>query len=243
MWRLRGLAAPARAEQTRNPSGNVGPECRHQAWRDVHVPPARPQRLAVDPGPGAGVRHQRADHRMIELVAAARGAIGREQGPARQREIADRVQDLVTDELVRKAQALRVEDAVVADDQRVLQRGAERVARIPQSGDIAHEAEGAGAGDLAAEAVGPQVERERLTPDQRVIELDFGFDAEAARIGPDFAVGIAQGNPYRLEHLDVAPRLLERLEPDLIDGGDERRRAAVHDRSFRPVDLDHGIVD
>ena len=89
---------------------------------------------------------------------------------------------------------------------------------------------------------GRQSSAKRLASDQRMVEFDLGLDAEAARIGPKFAVGIAGRDPHRLEHADVAARLVERLDADLIDRRNERRRAAVHDRDFRPVDLDHRIV-
>ena len=46
----------------------------------------------------------------------------------------------------------------------------------------------------------------RLPADQRMIEVDFGLDAEAVLIGPQFAVGIVLGDADRLEHLDVAAR-------------------------------------
>ena len=203
----------------------------------------RAQGIGFDPGPGARVGHQRAQHRVVELVAAAHRAVGRQQGPSGERQIADRVEHLVADELVGEAHAFRVEDAVVGDDQRVLERGAERVAGVPQRRHIAHEAEGARARDLAAEAVGLHVDGQRLVADQRMVVVDLGLDAEAARIGRDLAIGVAHRDPHRLEHADIAARLIERRDADGIDRRHERRRAAVHDRRFRTVDLDHRIVD
>ncbi len=76
-----------------------------------------------------------------------------------------------------------------------------------------------------------------------MVVIDFGLDPEAARIRPDLAEGLAQRNLDGLEHPDIAPRLIERLDADGVDGGDEGRRAAVHDRRFRPVDLDQRVVD
>jgi len=86
---------------------------------------------------------------MIELVAATDGLVGRQQRLAGQRQIADRIEHLVAHELVGKAQALRIEHAVFADHQRVVERGAEREARAPELGDVLHEAEGARARDVA----------------------------------------------------------------------------------------------
>ena len=45
------------------------------------------------------------------------------------------------------------------------------------------------------------------------------------------------------EHLQVAPRRLERPDPGFLNQVDERRRAAVHDRHFRRVELDDDVVD
>ena len=70
--------------------------------------------------------------------------------------------------------------------------GAERVAGAPQLGHVLHESEGACAGELAAESSGLDVERKRLTANQRMIEFDFGFDPETVTIGPQFAEGSVQ---------------------------------------------------
>jgi len=57
----------------------------------------------------------------------------------------------VAHELVGVAQSLGIEDGVAIDGDRILERGAQRVACLPQLLDVADEAESAGAGDLAAE--------------------------------------------------------------------------------------------
>src|SRR5207253_7198306 len=133
-------------------------------------------------------------------------------------------------EFVREARALRIENAVVADDEGVLERGTQRVARIPQRRHIAHEAEGARARKLAAEHVGFQVDRQGLAPDQRVIERDLRLDAETARVGSQLSERIAYRDLHRLEHLDVAARLWERGNTGRVNGCNERRGAAVPDR-------------
>ena len=58
---------------------------------------------------------------MIEFMATAHGLVGSKQWLAREREIADRVKDLVTHELVGKAQTFRIEHAIFADDKRILE--------------------------------------------------------------------------------------------------------------------------
>src|SRR3954447_6783876 len=135
MWQAGWVRGEARL-------GNIGPEGRRQAWGHLGMAPRRSYRLRVDPSPRAGIRHQRTQHRMVELMAASHGAVRGEQGAARKRQIADRVQDLVADEFVGETLAFRIEDAVVADDERVLERGAERITRVPQRGHVAHETEG-----------------------------------------------------------------------------------------------------
>ena len=60
---------------------------------------------------------------------------------------------------------------------------------------------------------------------------------------PQLAVALAAGDADRLENADIAPRHRQRDQAGAVDRLDERRRAAVHDRHFRSVDLDDGIVD
>src|SRR5262249_58547479 len=76
-----------------------------------------------------------------------------------------------------------------------------------------------------------------------MVKLDFRFDSQTAQIGPQFAVAIAFCDAHRLKYLDVAARRRKRDNPSLIDCRYEWRGAAIHDRNFRAVDLDHCIVD
>src|SRR5205823_13241181 len=184
-----------------------------------------------------------AQQRVIELVATAHGAVGAEQRSPRERQVADGIQHLVANELVREARSFRIENTVVADYERIFQRGAERVAGVPQARHIAQEAERARARNVTPECFRLDVERQRLTSDQRVLELDLCLHAEAARVRPYLAVGIALSHSYGFEHLDVAAWPVEDLEAYRIDGRHEGRGAAVHDRRFRAVDFNDGIVD
>ena len=76
-----------------------------------------------------------------------------------------------------------------------------------------------------------------------MIERNLGLHPQPAPVGTQLAEGLAKGSPHRLEYADVATRLVERPDSNLVDGCHERRRAAVHDGHLRPVDLDHRIVD
>ena len=69
-------------------------------------------------------------------------------------------------------------------------------------------------------------------------EIDVELDAEAARIRPQLAIGFAFDDADRLQDLDVAARRRQRDDAGVVDRLDERLGAAVHDRHFRPVDLD-----
>ena len=76
-----------------------------------------------------------------------------------------------------------------------------------------------------------------------MIEFDFSLDPEAMFVRPKFAVRAVLGHTHRLDDFDIAARKRARGEPGLIDRVDEGRGAAVHDRHFRSVDLDHHVVD
>ena len=58
-----------------------------------------------------------------------------------------------------------------------------------------------------------------------------------------FAEAVADRDLHRLQHLNEAAGGRLGDDAGLIDGGDEGRRAAVHDRNFGTVDFDDGVVD
>src|SRR5262245_53387314 len=180
---------------------------------------------------------------MIELMAATDGVVRGEKRRPGKREIADGIEHLVADELVWKAGALGVENAVIAHHESIFEGGAERIARVPKSRYVAHEAEGARASDLAAESVRADVNSQALAADQRMIELDLCLDAKAVFIRCDLADRITESDAYRPEHLDIPTRGLEHLDADIVDFRNERRGAAVHDRCLGSVDLHHRVID
>src|SRR5207244_1272366 len=105
--------------------------------------------------------------------------------------------------------------------------------RGPQLCRIGHATEGASAANLLAEGLRRDVEAERLTADHRVVEVDLDLGAEAVGIRPQLAGGGAGNNLNGFEDFDVAARRRKLDNPRPIDGSDERRSAAVHDRRFR----------
>jgi hypothetical protein len=75
-----------------------------------------------------------------------------------------------------------------------------------------------------------------------MIEGNLGLNPQAAPIWTQFAKRFSESSADRLEHADETAGLIKRLDSHLIDGLHERRRAAIHDRHFRPVDLNHCVV-
>ena len=168
--------------------------------------------------------HEVADHRVAD-----------------EREVADRVEDLVADELVLEAQRV-VEDAGLAEDDRVVERAAERQAVLPQHLDVLEEREGARRRQLLGERFLGDAQRARLVPQQRVIVADAVGDLEVIRrVERDALVAARQRD--RPDDLQVLARRLQPLHARFVNQVDERRRAAVHDRHFRRVQLDDGVVD
>ena len=165
------------------------------------------------------------------------------QRRAGQRQIADGINRLVAHELVGEAHTFGIEDSVLRNDDRVFERGAERIAGAPQFRYVAHEAESARPGQIIAKHTRRNIDAERLPSNQRIIELDLSFDSQAARVWPQLAVTAVLANAYRLEHLNVPARRRLNDDTNLIDRGDERGGATVHDRDFGAVDLDDGVID
>src|SRR5712691_10305122 len=133
----------------------------------------------------------------------------------------------MANELVRIAQACRIEHTVVGETDGVVEGSAERITGAPQFGDIAHEAEGAGTGEIAVENLGGQHCRVALAADQRVGEVDLDLETEAGVIWQKLAERAALGDANRLQNLDVTARRILALEPGRLDRFDESDRAAV----------------
>src|SRR5256885_6743469 len=197
--------------------------------------------FALDHPPGAAIGHQGRQHRVVELVTTTHRPIGAEQRQAGEREIADDIENLVTGALVAVTQPLAVEQAGFVKYHRILERRPKGEAGAPEPRDIAQASKGAGATDLAAEPLGSEVEHIALAADHRIGEVDFDLGAEAGRMGAQFAKRIAHRDLHWLQHLDKAARCGLCKDTSLIDRADEGRGAAVHDRDFRPVDLNGGV--
>src|SRR5205823_357750 len=155
-----------------------------------------------------------------QLVAAAIGPIAAENGRADQGEITDRIERLVAHELIVETKTFRIDDAIIANDHGIFQRCAEGQPAGPQALDVGQEAEGAGASEIAAEAVGIDVGGVPLPADDRRGEVDLDLDPHAV-VGPKLGEGIAELDAHWLQDLQEMARLPERGDADLIEGADE----------------------
>src|SRR5215831_4031386 len=143
----------------------------------------------LDHGPSGRIAEQCRQYRMVYLVATAHRAVGPENRRAGERQIADRVEYLVAHELVGKAQTFGIENPVVGENQSVLQRSPECETRTPQLRHIPHESKRAGAGDLAPECRGLDLDGECLASDQRMAEIDLHAHPKSTLVRPELPEG------------------------------------------------------
>ncbi len=177
-------------------------------------------------------------------MTAAIGAVAADELCAGERQIANGVERLVTNELfLLVAQAFHIDDRmVVGDDNRIFQRGAKRVTGRPQALNITHEAKGASTRKLVLERLSRQVALPGLATDQRRIEIDFDFEARTI-IRAELRPGCASIDTNRLDDADVAALHAKIDDANRFDGFDERCGASIHDRHFRTVDFNDQVVD
>ena len=113
-------------------------------------------------------------------VERVTGAV-RDQVPdhriADEREVADRVENLVADEFVFESERV-VEHAGFAEHDRVIERAAERQTVLPQHFDVLQERERSRRRDLFDEALFGDSERSRLMTQQRMVVADAVGDLE-----------------------------------------------------------------
>src|SRR4029077_8938421 len=111
----------------------------------------------------------------------------------------------VAREFVAVTQAFGVQYALVADRDRVVERGAERHAGFPQPLDILDETEGARPRQLAAKRLAREIESRPLTPNDRAFEIDLDVDLQASDAGRELRERGAVPDSHFPQHLDVAP--------------------------------------
>jgi len=127
--------------------------------------------------PGGRVGEEAADELGVEGVAGLAGFYAAEKREANQGEVADKVEGLVAAEFVGIAEGA-VHDAVLGEDDGVIQRAAADEAHGAERLDIGFEAEGAGAGKNLAERFGIYKNFDFLLADQWVGKINVATDAE-----------------------------------------------------------------
>src|SRR6185312_48313 len=213
--------------------------------RGFHVRDRRIRvRLEHDLLPTGGIREQCPQQLVVERVPGFVAAEFADQAVAEQIKIADRIQDLVLDELVLVAQAVLVEHAELIQHDRIVEVAAESQIVRAQRLQVPHEAEGARAAHFLQEGGGGEVHRRLLcTPfEDGVIELDLEVHLEAVeRI--ELRPLVAVLHPHALLHTDEAFGRALLLDPGGLQKKYERSGAAIHDRDFHRAQLDDGVVD
>ena len=194
----RGARGPA-LEVRRSDSG----QCARTVAGEPKNRGLRCQRRSLDQTPGLAIGEERAAELGVHGVTGTMRHDVSHDRVADQRQVADHIQNLVADELVLEAE--RVEGAGVADDDRVLERAAERQSLLPQPLHFLQEAERARRGDVLGEALFRDPLGPRLVAQQRMIEADRVAHLEVVRrIDRDALV--AARNLERLEDLQILAR-------------------------------------
>ncbi|VAY89348.1 conserved hypothetical protein [mine drainage metagenome] len=196
---------------------------------------------------GRGIVEHRAQQRVVDGVAAAVGAVGANDGMADDVEIADGVEHLVLDELGVETQAFLVEDARLVHDDGVFHAAALGQAALAQRVHIAHEAEGAGAGDVAHVSLHVEVEAVVLRGlvDRGMVELDGEIQPKAVvrlQSRPLLAVAVLRAHLHRPAHADEALGRGLLLQPGGLQQVDKAGGRAVEDGDFLGVHVHDQVV-
>src|SRR6267378_6681962 len=102
---------------------------------------------------------------LVECVPRLHRGELADDGHPDQRQVAERVEDLVADELVRKAEPFGIEDVEVVHHHRILERAAAGEARLVEALDVALEAKRPRPGDVLLERPLVDLEPEALIGD------------------------------------------------------------------------------
>src|SRR5262245_4048673 len=177
----------------------------------------------------------------VERMAGAMGDEMSDDWIANQSQIANRVENLVANELVFEAQGV-VENTRLAEHDCILERAAKREAVLPQHLDVLQERERAGRRDVVDKRLFRHAQRPSLMTQKRVIVTDAVSDLEMIRwIQRDAFIATRDGN--RPDDFQVLARSREWSHAGFVNQVDKRGGAAVHNRDFWGVQLDNHIVD
>ena len=202
-------------------------------------------RLAVLPAPRFRRVQQRAHEAGVQRVARLVGHKAATNRRAGQREIANRVEQLVADEFVVEAKPFRVHNAAGVHNERVVHRSAAAEAGGAHGFDVGQEAERARVGDVVQEGFRRQLHAAALHADGGIGEADGDVEieaVEAVRRQQRRALG-AHAHFDRLKNADHALRRVLLFQAGVQQHLHERRGRTVEDRHFRAVHFDDQVVD
>jgi hypothetical protein len=191
--------------------------------------------------PGGRVGEKAADKLGVERMAGFAGFNAAKKRETDQGEVADEVEGLMTAEFVGIAKRA-VHDAVLGEDDGVIEGTAADEAHGAERLDIGFEAEGAGAGENLAEGFGIYDHFDFLLADEGMGKIDVatdtklvsGIDADAAAVFEDF------DGP---EDFEVAALAAKAAEAGLIEELEEGLGGTVKNRDFDVVEVDEDVVD
>ena len=194
--------------------------------------------------PGIRIIEQGTQQLVVQRMAGLETLVGTQNSQAKQVQVADGIEHLVTHEFIFETQAVFVHHALVVDHDGVVHAAAQREVVGAQVLDVTQETEGTGPADFIDEGCRGKVHAgpAMLIAKRRVIEVDSEGDLEAV-------VGVEGGDLVAIPDLDATLDAGETLGRFLFhDSGGlnqkhERPGAAVHDRNLGGTDIDHGVVD
>ncbi len=161
---------------------------------------------------------------------------------AEQGEVTDDVEYLVADEFVVETQGSFVEHPVRREDDRIVERTAEREICLAKHLDLVRKAEGAGRSYFFSKRTVLEYKIQRLPLDKRVREVDDAVDL-VIRGGFDrhFAVALFVLDLFE-DPQDVFGRMLLD-DAGVCDQFDKIFARTVHDRDLDVVEFDKTIID
>src|SRR3954469_7743715 len=192
--------------------------------------------------PRALVAQQPADERGVHSVSGPIGHDAPEYAMAKQREIADQVQNFVPHELIRITQRA-ILHPVTREHDRVLLACAADQSHVAHRFRFVQKTEGPCRGDVARVQVAREIDFERSLPDQRMGKIDGVRYAVAVvfhRIDPDELATFAHFQLFADSHIATLAALL--LQSNALHHVDEGLRAAIEDGQLEVVELDDRII-
>ena len=191
--------------------------------------------------PQSGRREKLGDEFRVESVTGAMGGDLSDDRSADQSEVADQVEDFVTDEFVAETERA-AGDMVIVEHDTVLDRTSAGKAGRAQFLNVAHETKGSSWSDFSGEVLRVQIEMKTLAADAGMGKVDLVADGEmAGRSDADALVAFA--DLHRLADAENADRVAQLSDSGRVKKMDEGKGAAIDDRNLGPVDVNLDVCD